>query len=115
MKYEMRSSDEQLVPLAEVAEATGVPAAAIVRYIGLNLLPGADALDEDRIPRDQMEIIAVLRILELLDHSPQRIRMLLDDRQDDPVGFDCRLRQQVELHAANNAELALLQYQFPKR
>jgi len=103
------------IPLPDAAAATGIPAAAILRYLELGLLQASDTHGQEWISPAQLELLIVLRALELLDQSPQRIRALLESRYDTPTDFDRRLHAEVKVHAAEHAELALLLPQLPGR
>ncbi|MEW1982511.1 hypothetical protein AB0333_16525 [Citricoccus sp. NPDC079358] len=113
MDHEQLSFDGHRIPLADLAEATGVPAAAICRYIDLNLLPAhTSPRGQQLIGAERAQTVVVLRILELLDQDPQHIRPIMERRAKNAIEVDRALRDQVRKHAPH-PELSPLLRQLP--
>ncbi|WP_146008937.1 hypothetical protein [Zhihengliuella halotolerans] len=66
---------EVSLALPDLAEATGVPAAVICRYVELGLLPVRVAAEDDRpFTLDDAEIAVVLRAMDLLNFDIRNVR-----------------------------------------
>lgn len=93
-----------------------MPAAAICRYIDLNLLPsGATDTGQQLLDAGDVQTIVVLRILELLDQDPQCIRTVLEHRAHDATGVDRTIREKAHRHGLHYTELAPLLRQLPEK
>lgn len=98
--------EDRRAPLAEVVLVTGVPAAAICRYVDLELVsPDGHTCGEAFFGVESITTIVVLRVMELADFGPQMIRTHLAARPLNPALADRALADMVAHRHLSHPEL----------
>ncbi|PZO61872.1 MAG: hypothetical protein DI635_13855 [Pseudoxanthomonas suwonensis] len=95
-----------VVPLADVALDTGVPSAAICRYVALALVaPRVSRSGELLFDVPSITTIVVLRVMELADCGPQAMRTHLAARSLNPLTADRALADMASHRQVSHPEL----------
>ena len=104
-----RGATRDVVSLSDVVDATGVPAAAICRYVDLDLLTVNDhRTGEDLFSRESVATIVVLRVMELANCGPHAMRMHPASRPHNPGIVDRALGEMVTHWDLSHPELPSL-------
>ncbi|MHA7177375.1 hypothetical protein ACX80D_12030 [Arthrobacter sp. Sr24] len=101
----------ELIPLADISEATGIPAAAIHRFTALRLLEAdGQCGGDDAFHHSALRPIILLRLMELLGYTPQDMRIHVTqgetvDHVHEVIGH---LASQAAMHSTHHPEIDYL-------